>query len=908
MKSIFTIFILTAMFLTLPFTVSFAQINWTKDTLNNPVFGPGPTSDWDGYSIYPSSILFDGTKYHIWYGGHDSVYCRIGYAISNDGITWTKYDDPATTNPPFSQSDTVMDVGAAGSWDSRWIFAPKVHYDGNTYHMWYSGFNGTNVRIGYATSPNGTTWTKYSGNPVFNLGTSGSWDDSHISSPSIIYDGGIYHMWYEGGKGSTVQIGYATSTDGITWTRHPQNPVLKIGHSGSWGRPMLRAPEVIFYGGIYHMWYSGTPSLWNHKIGYATSPYGIVWTKYNDPSTTITLYSESDPVLLPGPKGSWDDQFVVSGTAIYDSINSKLKLYYGGGDTDGKAQIGYATATNLILFVPGQYSTIQEGINAADSGDVVLVDEGTYYENINFKGKAITVTSQYWFDGDTSHISNTIIDGSQPNHLDSGSVVYFMSGEDTTSVLCGFTITGGSGSYNPHYDMYGGGGISMTGGKIINNRIIKNSLSSSQKGGIGAGLGGDFQSPSCNAVIEYNEFKDNSINAYLFAGGGAIYCKWTSDSGYIQIKNNLISGNSVTCTKSWKAYGGGIGLAFDLPTSVDAAIENNIITKNELHCAASIGAGIYVVYWEPGGEISDNFPCPVISNNIIANNYSEDKGAGIGIWTAEDNHNPNSIIAPQPAIINNTIVNNKANDGCGIFNFDSYPLLMNNILWNDLSVEGSREIFNNDLDYPQASDKINGGELFIYYSDIQGGWEGEGNIDVDPTFVDTDNGNYRLTETSKCVGTGTDSSLIQDYWYHCPSYDFYHHNRPNPIDKYVDIGAIESPYVRDPEGISSGINIYPEIFNLSQNHPNPFNSNTVISWQVGVTGRSPVQIDLSIYNILGQKVATLVSGKQKAGFHSVEWDASEFSSGVYYYQLLAGDPSASSGQVYREVKKMILLK
>jgi len=77
---------------------------------------------------------------------------------------------------------------------------------------------------------------------------------------------------------------------------------------------------------------------------------------------------------------------------------------------------------------------------------------------------------------------------------------------------------------------------------------------------------------------------------------------------------------------------------------------------------------------------------------------------------------------------------------------------------------------------------------------------------------------------------------------------------------------------------------------------------------VGATGRSPIQIDLSIYNILGQKVATLVSGKQKAGFHSVEWNASDFSSGVYYYQLLVDDPSASSGQVYREVKKMILIK
>ena len=85
-------------------------------------------------------------------------------------------------------------------------------------------------------------------------------------------------------------------------------------------------------------------------------------------------------------------------------------------------------------------------------------------------------------------------------------------------------------------------------------------------------------------------------------------------------------------------------------------------------------------------------------------------------------------------------------------------------------------------------------------------------------------------------------------------------------------------------------------FTLYQNYPNPFNPKTVISYALPVT----CHLDLSIYNLLGQKVATLVNKKQPAGGYKVEWDATDFSSGVYIYQIRAGE--------YNEVKKMILLK
>jgi hypothetical protein len=90
---------------------------------------------------------------------------------------------------------------------------------------------------------------------------------------------------------------------------------------------------------------------------------------------------------------------------------------------------------------------------------------------------------------------------------------------------------------------------------------------------------------------------------------------------------------------------------------------------------------------------------------------------------------------------------------------------------------------------------------------------------------------------------------------------------------------------------------------LSQNYPNPFNPITKINYQLPKTSN----VELSIYNLLGQKVATLVSGKQNAGSHQVEWDASHFASGIYYYRIQVVDPARRTGE-FQDVKKMIPLR
>jgi hypothetical protein len=98
-------------------------------------------------------------------------------------------------------------------------------------------------------------------------------------------------------------------------------------------------------------------------------------------------------------------------------------------------------------------------------------------------------------------------------------------------------------------------------------------------------------------------------------------------------------------------------------------------------------------------------------------------------------------------------------------------------------------------------------------------------------------------------------------------------------------------------GIENPKSDFPVKFSLEQNYPNPFNPVTTVRYALPVT----CHLDLSVYNILGQKVATLVSAKQSAGSYQVQWDASGFASGVYLYKL-------ETGGGYRQVKKLVLLK
>jgi len=126
-------------------------------------------------------------------------------------------------------------------------------------------------------------WKKYSGNPVLKLGAEGEWDSGTLATMSVLTVGDTLHMYYEAGvKGvEDYQMGHAVSTDGIHWEKDKTNPVMPFGRKGEWDDAETWDPFVLYEDGVFKMWYGGT-GLRNgqrdFQVGYATSLDGTVFT------------------------------------------------------------------------------------------------------------------------------------------------------------------------------------------------------------------------------------------------------------------------------------------------------------------------------------------------------------------------------------------------------------------------------------------------------------------------------------------------------------------------------------------------------------------------------------------------------------------------------------------------------
>jgi predicted GH43/DUF377 family glycosyl hydrolase len=232
--------------------------SWSK---KGKVLSPDKQT-WEGdYIAANGSVLRVEGKYLHWYQGGRIP--RIGFAISNDGVTWSKHGRPA------------LDTGPYGSWDERGVADPYVIRIDGWFYMYYLGQDrARRQRLGVARSSDGIEWEKYRANPILELGEAGRFDETGLGEPAVWSEQGWYWMLYTArDRREYRRLGLARSRDGVNWDRVTEQPVL----SGSqpWNSAVVCDPHVIAGTNPVQVYFGGgtrpqPAENLDGQIGYAT--------------------------------------------------------------------------------------------------------------------------------------------------------------------------------------------------------------------------------------------------------------------------------------------------------------------------------------------------------------------------------------------------------------------------------------------------------------------------------------------------------------------------------------------------------------------------------------------------------------------------------------------------------------
>lgn len=250
-------------------------------------------------------------------GSQDGIQAnyQVKFNIAKD---WWNNWIPEGNNPVLASTQSWSKIGGISA-----IYSPTLLYENSTYKLWYGGAMSGHDQIGYATSVDGISWTQYAGNPVVTYGT--GWDSLFANDPSVVKVGSNYYMFYTGCanyNGQYNEIGLATSTDGISWTKYASNPILPMGYSED--EYYVWMPTVIYEDNTFKMWYLGTNHAWTiSSLYYSTSSDGISWTRQG--VTNLTNIGGFNPDIKALPNGG----YILGGQA-----GNGINLYYGNSETN----------------------------------------------------------------------------------------------------------------------------------------------------------------------------------------------------------------------------------------------------------------------------------------------------------------------------------------------------------------------------------------------------------------------------------------------------------------------------------------------------------------------------------------------------------------------------------------------
>jgi len=294
-----------------------ADVGWTKYA-GNPVLG-GPLG-----TCFDISVDVSNGRYRMWFSWRPRN--GIGYAESADGLDWKAHEEVVLG--PLPGDSSIEDLQ---------VTRPFVLVEHELLTMWYSAHSIDRVVIARATSRDGVHWDRHGAV----LTPEEPWEKAALMCPSVIRDDdGLYHMWYSGGERYEPDaIGYATSRDGVTWTRVGDRPVLRPDR-GSWDRDRVAGAHVFRHGAWLYAAYIGFANGFeDSSIGIARSNDGIHWERH-----------AGNPVITRGEPGEFDSINVYKPFVVVDGDEWRM-WFNGSSPTDGPdenppnriEQIGYAS-------------------------------------------------------------------------------------------------------------------------------------------------------------------------------------------------------------------------------------------------------------------------------------------------------------------------------------------------------------------------------------------------------------------------------------------------------------------------------------------------------------------------------------------------------------------------------------
>ncbi len=271
-----------------------------------------PTQEWEGTMVRDPSVLYQSDQYNMWYWNDTT---SIGYATSPDGVNWTKYSG----NPVFTNA-----------------LRPSVVYKSGTYYLFYAKPDETAISLATSKNPQGPFTDQ-----GLVLSATQTWESGMIRGPSVWFDlRAGFQLWYSAGSISPAgvpwtepaAIGYATSQDGITWTKYAKNPIMQGLNDGSWLSEAIETLRVYKLDNIYYGFYHAADYLGISRIGLTTSSDGITWNP-----------QASDLILDLGKYGDFDSDFLYTTAPVY---NNGWNLWYNGRNSNNTNPevIGLATA------------------------------------------------------------------------------------------------------------------------------------------------------------------------------------------------------------------------------------------------------------------------------------------------------------------------------------------------------------------------------------------------------------------------------------------------------------------------------------------------------------------------------------------------------------------------------------